>query len=210
VFEMSKLMELGDRVIIPALRYLIHIVSKQFDSCEPTLLIFDESFLFFKHPLFRERIIEWVKTMRKFNVAIIFASTEIADLFKYDDLRSALKTNCATKIFLPNRKALTDDIFTQYKSMGLNEKQIELIAHGVKGEYFYMSDLGTRKFTLDLNRDQATFAYVAKTSSEDIKKAIRLKKEKTEEFGYQWLQVNGIAEDKQELWGFYNNEIKQR
>lgn len=209
VFEMSKLMELGDRVVIPALRYLIHVVTKQFDSCEPTLMVFDESFLFFKHPLFRERIIEWIKTVRKFNVAIVFATTEIADLFKYDDLRSALKTNCATKIFLPNRKALTDDIFIQYKSMGLNEKQIELVAHGVKGEYFYMSDLGTRKFTLDLYKDQATFAYVAKTSLEDIKKAIKLRANKPhDEFGYHWLQMCNISDTKQILWQKYFAEIK--
>lgn len=209
VFEMSKLMELGDRVVIPALRYLIHVVSKQFDSCEPTLMVFDESFLFFKHPLFRERIIEWIKTMRKFNVAIVFATTELADLFQYDDLRSALKTNCATKIFLPNRKATTDDIAIQYQSMGLNEKQIELISHGMRGEYFYMSDLGTRRFTLDLTPDQASFAYVAKTSSEDVKRAIKLKNEKPyEDFGYHWLKECGFAEDKRQLWLRYSKEMK--
>jgi type IV secretion system protein VirB4 len=208
VFEMSKLMELGDSVVIPALRYLIHVVSKQFDSCEPTLMIFDESFLFFKHPLFREKIIEWIKTMRKFNVAIIFATTEIADLFKYDDLRSALKTNCATKIFLPNRRALSEDIAVQYQSMGINTKQIELIAHGVKGEYFYMSDLGTRKFTLDLYKDQATFAYVAKTSREDVKKAIELKsKNLTEDFAYSWLKECNIGRDKQQLWQCYFEDV---
>lgn len=211
VFEMSRLMELGDKVVIPALRYLIHVVSKQFDSCEPTLMIFDESFLFFKHPLFRERIIEWIKTMRKFNVAIVFATTELADLFRYDDLRSALKTNCATKIFLPNRKATTGDISVQYQSMGLNEKQIELIAHGVRSEYFYMSDLGTRRFTLDLHRDQAAFAFIAKTSADDVRRAIKLKNEKPyEEFGVNWLQECGLSEDKQQQWMKYYKEIKAK
>jgi len=197
---MGKLMEQGDRVVIPALRYLIHVMSKQFDTCAPTLVVFDESFLFFKHPLLRERIVEWVKTVRRFNVAVIFATQEIADLFKYDELKSTLKTNCATKIFLPNRKATTVGIYEEYQSMDLNEKQINLIAHGLMGEYFYFSDLGKRKFTLDLNKDQATFAFVARTSGQDVNKAIDLKMRVTDKFGYYWLKECGIGIDMQEQW----------
>ncbi|MFN7094933.1 MAG: hypothetical protein ACK4M7_06185, partial [Burkholderiales bacterium] len=207
IFEMGKLMEQGDRVVIPALRYLIHVVSKQFDTCEPTLLVFDESFLFFKHPLFRERIIEWIKTVRRFNVAIIFATQELTDLFRYEELRSALKINCATKIFLPNRKATTEDIYTQYRAMDLNDKQINLIAHGFKGEYFYFSELGNRKFTLDLAPEQATFAFVARTSGQDINKAIEIKAQAGNKFAYQWLKECGASIKVQQQWLQYDNEI---
>jgi type IV secretion system protein VirB4 len=190
VFEMSNLMQQGDRVIIPALKFLIHTVSKQFHTGEPTLVIFDESFLFFKHFLFREKIIEWIKTVRKFNVAIIFATQEIADLFSYKDLLSTLKTNCSTKIFLPNSLALTEDVFAQYKSMGLNEKQINLIAHSYKGEYFYVSSLGRRKFSLDLNRTPLTFNFTARTSASDINLAIRLRQEDRENFITNWMNIH--------------------
>ena len=51
-FEMAYLMSLGDRIIVPVIRYLMHVISKQFDQSDPSLIIFDESFLFFKHQLF--------------------------------------------------------------------------------------------------------------------------------------------------------------
>ncbi len=204
VFEMGKLMDMGDKVIIPALRYLIHVISKQFDNAFPTLIVFDESFIFFKHPLFRERIIEWIKTVRKFNVAIIFATQEMADLMKYSDLNSALKTNCATKIFLPNRKASSAEIFDQYRAHDLNKKQIDLIAHGVRGDYFYFSDLGTRRFSLELNKNQATYAFVARTSQHDINDAIKIKANYSNEFGLAWLKHCGIDSNLVSQWENYN------
>lgn len=211
VFEMSKLMELGDRIIIPAIRYLIHVLSKQFGDGYPTLIVFDESFLFFKHPLFREKIIEWIKTVRKFNVAIIFATQELEDLFKYSELKSALKTNCATKIFLPNRKALTEDIYDQYRSMDLNQKQISLIAHGVRGDYFYFSDLGTRKFSLNLDPDQATFSYVARTSVTDINQAIAIKNQYgLSQFGYYWLKYCNQNSNISQKWLEFDQQIKTK
>ncbi len=204
VFEMGKLMDMGDKVIIPALRYLIHVISKQFDNAFPTLIVFDESFIFFKHPLFRERIIEWIKTVRKFNVAIVFATQEMADLMKYSDLNSALKTNCATKIFLPNRKASSAEIFDQYRAHDLNKKQIDLIAHGVRGDYFYFSDLGTRRFSLELNKNQATYAFVARTSQQDINDAIKIKANYPNEFGLAWLKHCKIDSSLVSQWNNYN------
>lgn len=191
VFEMGYLMQQGDGVIIPALKFLIHTLSRQFNTGEPTLVVFDESFLFFKHHLFREKIIEWIKTVRKFNVAIIFATQEIADLFNYPDLLSTLKTNCVTKFFLPNPLAVTEDLFAQYKSMGLNEKQINLIAHGHRGEYFYVSALGKRKFNLDLNQTPITFNFTARTSSSDINLALQLVQQDSKNFMTNWLRAHG-------------------
>ena len=200
VFEMGALMEQGDRVIIPAIRYLIHIISKQFDTTEPTLIVFDESFIFFKHQLFRERIIEWIKTVRKFNVAIVFATQELADFFKYSDLASAIKINCATKIFLPNKKAVVPDISEQYRLMDLNDKQISLIASGNRGEYFYFSELGNRKFSLELNEDQATFAYVARNSQTDINNALSIYSKFPKQFGYHWLEYCKVSDKLATQW----------
>jgi type IV secretion system protein VirB4 len=211
VFEMGSLMELGDRIVIPALRYLIHKISKEFDKNEPTLLIFDESFLFFKHPLLRSRIIEWVKTVRKFNVAVIFATQELEDLFNHSELRSALKTNCATKIFLPNRQALSEDIYTQYKAMDLNDKQISLIAHALKGEYFYFSELGNRRFTLDLATNQASYALLAKTSNADIKDARAIKANYSDdEFAYHWLEKQKVDPDVLVMWRRFYQQLNNK
>lgn len=174
VFEMGKLMELGDRVIIPALKYFIHFINQRVLHNKPTLIIFDESFIFFKHELFRAKIIDWLKTMRKFNVAIIFANQDLADLFNYQELISILQSNCATKIYLPNGKATSLGIKGQYLAMGLNEKQINLIAQATLGEYFYISDLGIKKFALNLTPSQLTYSFVARTNYSDIQQALKL------------------------------------
>ncbi|MFN8770217.1 MAG: helicase HerA domain-containing protein [Neisseriaceae bacterium] len=174
VFEMGKLIELGNRIIIPALRYFIYQINKKVTENKPTLIVFDESFIFFKHELFREKIIDWLKTMRKFNVAIIFATQELVDLFKYDDLVSSLKSNCATKMYLPNSKASSAGIKEQYKAMGLNDKQINLISQAILGEYFYISDLGIRKFSLNLDSSQVAYSFTARTNNNDTQEAIRL------------------------------------
>ena len=76
--------------------------------------------------------------------------------------------------------------------MDLNDKQINLIAHGLKGEYFYFSELGNRKFNLDLTGTTITFNFTARTSGQDIKLAIDLKSKHKERFAVHWLKAHGV------------------
>jgi type IV secretion/conjugal transfer VirB4 family ATPase len=191
VFEMSKIMELGDKVILPLLNYLIHQINKRIRNNKPTLIVFDESFIFFSHPLFRQKIIEWVKTVRKFNVAIIFATQELNDLFKHEDLMNTLKTNCATKIYLPNPLANSLFIKDSYLSMGLNIKQINIIAEAIKGDYMYHSALGIYKFNLEIKSNQISYQFIARTNNKDINDAINLYNN-YDIFWQKWLQLNNI------------------
>ncbi len=188
LFEMNKLIELGDRVIIPSLRYLIYQINKKVLENKPTLIVFDESFMFFRHNIFRVKIIEWIKTMRKFNVAIIFATQELEDLFKYDDLISTFKNNCATKIYLPNVRAISAGIREKYLDMGLNEKQINLLSSMLIGEYFYANELGNRKFTLNLKPSDIAYAFSAKTSKKDTVDAFEMYNKDTKKFVSNWYQ----------------------
>ena len=192
VFEMSKMMELGDKIIVPLLHYLIYKINQKIQNNRPTLIIFDESFIFFSHDLFRQKIIEWVKTVRKFNVAIIFATQELNDLFKHEDLMNTLKTNCATKIYLPN--ALANSLFIQdgYLSMGLNLKQINVIADANKGDYLYHSNLGIYKFNLELKPNQICYQFIAKTSNNEVNQAYQLNKDGGL-FWQKWLEFNNIS-----------------
>jgi len=190
VFEMSKLIELGDRIIIPALSYLIHTINKKVRNNYPTLIVFDESFIFFRHELFRNKIIEWLKTMRKFNVAIIFATQELEDIFQYSDLISSLKNNCATKIYLPNPRATSSGIKDKYLDMGLNDKQVDVLANMLRGDYFYTSELGSRKFSLDITPNQLTYAFVARTSNDDVQHARELYRQSAADFITRWYDYS--------------------
>ena len=128
-------------------------------------------------------------------------------MITYEELKSAIINNCATKIFLANRRALDAVIYEQYQAMSLNDKQINLISQGFLGEYFYVSELGNRKFNLDLNKDPVTFAFTANNGHKDIQKAISLKLEHGDQFAYYWLKECGISSATLDEWLEYDRNI---
>ena len=147
--EMGHLMALGEEAIVPALAYLFHRVEQALDG-NPTLLILDEAWLFLKHPIFAGRLEEWLKTLRKMNVAVVFATQEVADAAK-SPILSTILSACQTKIYLPNEEALTPHIAEAYKGFALSETEIGILAQAQKKrDYYYRSVRGRRLFTIDL------------------------------------------------------------
>jgi type IV secretion system protein TrbE len=155
--EMGHLMALGEEAIVPALAYLFHRVEQALDG-NPTLLILDEAWLFLKHPIFAGRLEEWLKTLRKMNVAVVFATQEVADAAK-SPILSTLLSACQTKIYLPNEEALTPHIAEAYKGFALSETEIGILAQAQKKrDYYYRSVLGRRLFTIDIGPVGLAFA----------------------------------------------------
>ena len=147
--EMGALMSRGEKCIVPALVYLFNLVEKKFNG-RLTYLILDEAWMFFKHDIFADKITEWLKTLRKKNVGVIFATQEIADVVS-SPLKTTITQQCMTKIYLADNSALTPLMTNVYHDFGLTESEIELIAGStMKRDYFYTSPLGRRLFQLDL------------------------------------------------------------
>ena len=71
-------------VVAPVLTYLFHRLEERFDG-RPTLLVLDEAWVFLDHPLFAARIREWLKVLRKKNVAVVFATQSLADIADSSD-----------------------------------------------------------------------------------------------------------------------------
>ncbi len=160
-FEMGPLMSLGEEAIVPALDYLFHRVEQGLDG-SPTLMILDEAWLFLRHPTFMLRLQEWLKTLRKKNVYVVFATQEIADAAGSPILPTILSA-CPTKIYLPNEEALTPHIAASYAGFGLTETEITILSEAQKKrDYYYRSVRGRRLFTLDLG--PAALAFVAMSS----------------------------------------------
>jgi type IV secretion/conjugal transfer VirB4 family ATPase len=148
-FEMGHLMSLGEEVVVPALDYLFHRVEQGFDG-SPTLLILDEAWLFLGHPVFMVRLKGWLKTLRKQNVYVVFATQEVADAASSPILPTILSA-CPTKIYLPNEEALTPHIAAAYAGFALSETEVSILAQAQKKrDYYYRSVRGRRLFTLDL------------------------------------------------------------
>lgn len=149
MIEMGSLLKLGDACVTPALKYIFHLIEKKFDGTF-SLLVLDEAFLFFKNPIFADQFKEWIKTVRKRNVFILFATQEIADIIN-SPLCSTIVEECLVKIFLANPEATVPESKEYYHRLGLTDSQITIISHAVmKQDYFYKSTLGTRLFQLDL------------------------------------------------------------
>ncbi len=149
MFEMGVLMELGDTVVIPALRYLFHRVETSFHG-EPVLLILDEAWLFLQHPLFEGRIRSWLKTLRKKSVYVVFATQEVADAAQSAIMPTILSA-CHSKIYLPDEEATTAGMAELYKKFGLGNRELELLAHAQgKRDYYYTSPHGRRLFAMPL------------------------------------------------------------
>ena len=91
-------------LIAPVLTYLFHRLEARFDG-RPTLLVLDEAWTFLDDALFAARIREWLKTLRKKNVAVVFATQSLADIER-SSIAPAMIESCPTRIFLPNDRAL--------------------------------------------------------------------------------------------------------
>ena len=90
-------------LLAPVLTYLFHRIEARFDG-RPTLLILDEAWIFLDDALFAARIREWLKTLRKKNVAVVFATQSLADIER-STIAPAIIESCPTRIFLPNDRA---------------------------------------------------------------------------------------------------------
>ncbi|WBX82857.1 conjugal transfer protein TrbE [Sphingosinicella microcystinivorans] len=136
-------------IVAPVLTYLFHRLEERFTG-KPTLLVLDEAWVFLDHPLFAARIREWLKTLRKKNVAVVFATQSLADIAD-STIAPAIIESCPQHILLPNDRAIEPQSRAAYERFGLNARQIELISRAVpKRQYYLQSARGNRLFELKL------------------------------------------------------------
>ncbi len=162
-FEMEELMH-SKAATQAVLSYLFARFDERFDGA-PTLLILDEAWLFLDDPVFAARIRQWLKTLRKKNVSVIFATQSLADI-QESTIAPAIVESCASRIFLPNPQATEPQIRVIYEGFGLNSRQIDIVAQATpKRDYYYQSRLGNRVF--DLGLGPVALAFAGASSPED-------------------------------------------
>jgi type IV secretion system protein TrbE len=193
VFEMEKLMNLP-AAVPPTLNYLFHKLEQRFTG-KPTLLILDECWMFLDNPMFAAKIREWLKVLRKANVAVVFATQSLRDI-ENSVIAPAIMDSCLTKIYLPNAN-MDEQNVKVYQSFGLNSREREILSVSVpKRQYYYKSPAGSRLFELTLGK--TTLAYVAASSKADQLKAKQILAESgKEEFNKKWLDYKGISDQYQ-------------
>jgi type IV secretion system protein TrbE len=146
------------------LTYLFHRIEGRLDG-RPTLLIIDEGWLVLDDPAFAQQLREWLKTLRKKNASVVFATQSLSDI-DGSNIAPAIVESCPTRIFLPNERAIEPQLTAIYRRFGLNDRQIEIIARATpKRDYYCQSRRGNRLFELGLG--PIALAFCAASSKDD-------------------------------------------
>lgn len=184
-FEMEELMH-TPTAVLPVLTYLFHRLEHRFDGA-PTLLVLDEAWVYLDDPTFASRLREWLKTLRKLNVSVLFATQSLADVQR-SSIAPALIESCTSRIFLPSPQAMEPQLKPMYEGFGLNSRQIEIIARAIpKRHYYYQSRLGNRLFELGLG--PVALAFVSASRPEDQREIDGLTRVQAPgSFAIEWLR----------------------
>jgi type IV secretion system protein VirB4 len=137
-FDMGEI--LGDpQCLAPILSYLFHRIAATLTGV-PTMIVLEEAWALFKHPLMASKIEDWLKTFRKLNAILIFATQSVEDALR-SSISPTLISQTATHIYFPNPKA-TEEYRSAFR---LSEKELHLIREGLDKE--------NRHFLLKQGRD---------------------------------------------------------
>ncbi|MGO9444318.1 MAG: transporter, partial [Thiobacillaceae bacterium] len=189
VFEMEYLLNRGEKVVLPVLTYLFHRLEQRFKG-QPTLLVLDEAWIMLGHPAFKAKIREWLKVLRKANVSVLFATQSLSDLSQ-SGIADVILESCPTKILLPNPEAATENIRPFYEAVGLNARQIDILATATpKRQYYMIHPDGRRLFELGLSGEE--LAFVGACGKEDIARIRSLAKADEHAWPAQWLREQGL------------------
>lgn len=153
------------------LSYLFHRIEDRLDG-SPTLLIIDEGWLALDDEGFAGQLREWLKTLRKKNASVVFATQSLSDIAG-SAIAPAIIESCQTRLLLPNERAIEPQITAIYRRFGLNDRQIEIIARAMpKRDYYCQSRRGNRLFELGLS--DVALALCAASSKTDQAAIARL------------------------------------
>ncbi|HET6335471.1 MAG TPA: conjugal transfer protein TrbE, partial [Polyangiales bacterium] len=190
VFEIEELMSLGDRFALPVLWYLFRRIERSLQG-RPSAILLDEAWLMLGHPVFREKIRQWLKVLRKANCLVVLATQSLSDAAR-SGILDVLTESCATKIFLPNPNAREESAAALYQGMGLNSRQIEILATATpKRHYYYVSDQGRRLYEIALG--PFALAFCGASGKEDLETIRKLEAQHQDAWVPRWLERRRVA-----------------
>ena len=120
-FDMTQLLE-NPRLRTPTMMYLFHRIEERLDG-EPTMILIDEGWKALDDEVFAARIRDWLKTLRKRNALVGFATQSARDALD-SRISTALVEQTATMVFMPNSRARAEDYCDGF---GLTEHELDLI-----------------------------------------------------------------------------------
>ncbi|MXO85914.1 VirB4 family type IV secretion/conjugal transfer ATPase [Altererythrobacter aurantiacus] len=120
-FDMTALLE-NPRLRTPVMMYLFHRIEERLDG-DPTMILIDEGWKALDDEVFAARIRDWLKTLRKRNALVGFATQSARDALE-SKISTALVEQTATMVFMPNSRARPEDYCDGF---GLTSHELALI-----------------------------------------------------------------------------------
>ncbi|MCC0027282.1 conjugal transfer protein TrbE [Pseudooceanicola lipolyticus] len=186
-FEIEGLVGTGAAPAV--LSYLFHRIGDQLDG-RPTLLIIDEGWLALDDKGFAGQLREWLKTLRKKNASVIFATQSLSDIDN-SGIAPAIIESCPTRLLLPNERAIEPQITAIYRRFGLNDRQIEILARAMpKQDYYCQSRRGNRLFELGLSEVGLALCAASSKSDQALIGEV-LAEQGRDGFLAAWLRIRG-------------------
>jgi type IV secretion system protein VirB4 len=205
-FETENLLQLDDKAVIPVLLYLFRRIEQRLSGA-PTLILLDEAWAYLAHPLFQNRLKDWLKTMRKKNAAVVMATQQISDLAN-SPIADVVFENCPTKILLPNAEAGNPVSRAFYERIGLNERELEILRVGTpKQHYYVVSPLGRRLVSFAIGRVALLWAGI--NGREERRAVENVMQRYGGQWRAEWLRARGLplwADHYESLVGLPANE----
>ena len=146
-FEVKELFD-NKAMLQVTLLYLLSYIENLSDGI-PTIVIIDDAGHVFSSKSFRK----WLKTalnnFRKKGISFWFAFHNVTD---FDGgIRDTILNACRIKVFTPNSQILINNsIKTAYQSLGLNERQLELLGNATPCKEYMIQDESSNTQLIDL------------------------------------------------------------
>jgi type IV secretion system protein TrbE len=190
-FETEHLLAMNEKAVVPVLLYLFRQIEKRLDG-SPTLVPLDEAWIFLRNPLFRERVREWLKTLRKWNATVLLATQNLSDIFN-SPIRDVVLESCPTKILLPNPEAGNPASREFYEKVGLNDRELSIVQKSfAKRDYYVVSPEGRRLIGLGLGN--VALSFVGVSSKEQRQSVLDLRRQHGEEWIAAWLRKRNLKD----------------
>jgi len=195
VFEVDELMGMGERNLIPVLLYLFRRFERSLHG-QPAALFLDEAWVMLRHPVFRAKIRQWLKELRKKNCSVVLSTQSLSDAVSSEILDVILES-CPTRILLPNEEADKPGTATVpgpkdlYILFGLNSAEIDIIKNAQKKrQYYFISPAGRRLFELQLGPFGLSFVGVSDKAT--VMRIRQLGSQYGAHWPTQWLKERGV------------------
>jgi len=120
-FDMTALLD-SPRLRTATMMYLFHRIEERLDGT-PTMILIDEGWKALDDAVFANRLRDWLKTLRKRNALVGFATQSARDALD-SSIAAALVEQTATMMFTPNPRARAEDYCTGF---GLTEHELEIV-----------------------------------------------------------------------------------